>query len=428
MNNILKPTISVYQGIALYVGAVLGSGILILPGMTGGIAGQYALIPWIVMVLLSVPLALTFALLSIDSPSSGGVSTFAGKAFGYNAGAVVGWFFFIAGSFGQIIVSLTGGTYIAYAFQLHPAIAHIIAGFLLLISIISNYFGLKTSGYMQLVIASLTFIILAITIITSLPLISLNQFKFSFNSVHYHSYMQCILLIFWSFFGWEAISSLAPEFKNPKKRNIILSTIGALFIVGILYIGVALSVIGTNSYSNGSDAVSKSINYASLTEVVSKSLGINGSWGTGFLAFIICLGTMNAFVASMSRLGYSLAKEGMAPSTLSVLNKKNKTPTHSLLLVGAIAAIGLLSSFLFQIDLEKLVIIPNSLGISTYIIGSAAGIKLIKPYYGKFLAIISLTTCLIAYFYIGSYLFLPLAITIACLLFIHLKKKNGAKY
>jgi amino acid efflux transporter len=127
LSHSLKETISTSQGIALYVGAVLGSGILILPGMTGGIAGPNALIAWIVMVLLSIPLAYTFAFLSIDYPSSGGVATFARKAFGYYAGALVGWFFFIAGSVGQIIVSLTGGTYIAFSFGLPHPVAYLVA-------------------------------------------------------------------------------------------------------------------------------------------------------------------------------------------------------------------------------------------------------------------------------------------------------------
>lgn len=72
MSQPLKQTISVSQGVALYVGAVLGSGILILPGMTASIAGSNALVSWMIMVALSIPLACTFAFLSIEFPSSGG--------------------------------------------------------------------------------------------------------------------------------------------------------------------------------------------------------------------------------------------------------------------------------------------------------------------------------------------------------------------
>lgn len=91
MKENLKTSISVWQGIALYVGAVIGSGILILPGMTAGVAGANALFSWGGMIFLSIPLAYTFALLAREYPSAGGVSTFVEKAFGRYVGALIGW-------------------------------------------------------------------------------------------------------------------------------------------------------------------------------------------------------------------------------------------------------------------------------------------------------------------------------------------------
>lgn len=131
MSNSLKQSISVWQGIALYVGAVIGSGILILPGMTAGIAGADALFSWGGMILLSIPLAYTFAFLAREYPSAGGVSTFVEKAFGRYAGAIIGWFYFLAASAGQFIVPLTGGIYVTYVFHLPNLVAFIIAAILL---------------------------------------------------------------------------------------------------------------------------------------------------------------------------------------------------------------------------------------------------------------------------------------------------------
>lgn len=427
LDKSLKQTISAPQGVALYVGAVLGSGILILPGMTGGIAGANALISWIVMILLSVPLACTFAFLSIDHPSSGGVATFANKAFGHYTGALVGWFFFIAGSIGQIIVSLTGGTYIAFAFQLPHYVAYIIAGALLVISVTGNYFGLKTSGKMQLGIAALTFFILLGTIFLAIPSIRYENLVWHVGPNSIKPIAQCAMLIFWSFFGWEAISSLAPEFKNPRKKNILISTVGAIVIVGILYIGIAFAVIGTSSYSIGTENMNEAMNHASLSEVVTKGIGKNGGWATGIVAFTICLGTMNAFVASMSRLGYSLAKDNIAPSWLSKINEKYSTPSRAVSVVGSIAAIGLLASYIFKIELEQLVFIPNSLGIATYIVGSAAGVKLIKHLVGKVFAAIACILCFTAYFFVGSFLLIPILVSICCFSYLYIKSKQSNK-
>ena len=52
---------------------------------------------------------------------------------------------------------------------------------------------------------------------------------------------------------------------------------------------------------------------------------------------------------------------------------KRETPTNAVKVVGFIAIIGLLISFVLQISIDKIVLIPNSLGIITYIVGTAAG-------------------------------------------------------
>ncbi|HEX7064361.1 MAG TPA: amino acid permease [Bacillales bacterium] len=415
MSQSLKQSISLSQGIALYVGAVLGSGILILPGMTAGIAGSEALISWFIMILLSIPLAFTFAFLSMEFPSSGGVSTFANQAFGHYAGALVGWLFFIAGSAGQIIVSLTGGVYIAFAFHLPHDVAYIIAGILLIIAVLGNYLGLKTSGKVQLSIAGLTLLILLGTTLFAIPAIQPENIAIHLTEASIIPISQSAMLIFWSFFGWEAISSLAPEFKSPRKRNIMRSTWGAVVIVGVLYLGIAFAVIGTHSYTAGEQSVNQAMNNAALAQVVKKVVGVNGAWVAAIVAFTICLGTTNAFVASMSRLGYSLAHERLAPSWLDKINMKYATPGRAVLLVGSIAALGLTTSYIFGIGLDQLVFIPNSLAIATYVVGTAAGVKLIQKRMGKILAATACLLCLAAYPFIGSFIAVPVIVAGVCI-------------
>src|SRR5207253_4289393 len=53
----LSPTIGVVQGTALYLGAVLGAGVLILPGAAATIAGPASVVSWTFLSLLGLPLA-----------------------------------------------------------------------------------------------------------------------------------------------------------------------------------------------------------------------------------------------------------------------------------------------------------------------------------------------------------------------------------
>ncbi|HET7579574.1 MAG TPA: amino acid permease [Bacillales bacterium] len=424
MSQPLQQSISVSQGTALYVGAVLGSGILILPGMTAGIAGAGAMVSWMIMVGLSFPLASTFAFLSMAYPSSGGISTFAHQAFGLYAGALVGWLFFMAGSIGQIIISLTGGVYIAFAFHMPHYAAYIIAGLLLIVAVVGNYFGLKTSGKVQLGIAGLTLLILLGTTLFAIPVIKPENLTFHMTGSRIVPISQSAMLIFWSFFGWEAISSLAPEFKSPRRRNIMRATLGAVVIVGVLYLGIAFAVIGTHSYTTGEQSIHQAMNNAALAQVVKKVAGVNGAWVAAIAAFTICLGTTNAFVASMSRLGYALSHEQMAPAWLDQINEKYATPGRAVLLVGFIAAVGLLASFVFEIGLGRLVLIPNSLAIATYVVGTAAGVKLIKKKLGKVMAAIACMLCLTAYPFIGSFIAIPVALAIGCIGYVKWRGKR----
>ncbi len=82
--------VGVLQGASLYVGAVLGTGVIALPALAAEVAGPASLLAWLGMVALSVPLAATFAALGARYPDAGGVSTYVRLAFGPQAAAVVG--------------------------------------------------------------------------------------------------------------------------------------------------------------------------------------------------------------------------------------------------------------------------------------------------------------------------------------------------
>ena len=86
--------LTIFQGAALYIGAVLGTGVIALPALAAEVAAS--LLAWAALVVLSGPLAATFAALGARYPDAGGVSTYARRAFGPKAAAIVGWCFYFA--------------------------------------------------------------------------------------------------------------------------------------------------------------------------------------------------------------------------------------------------------------------------------------------------------------------------------------------
>ena len=75
-------TLSTRSATALYVGAVLGPGVLIVPALAAEAAGPASVLAWAALLALSAPLAMTFAALGVRYPEAGGTAAYARAAFG----------------------------------------------------------------------------------------------------------------------------------------------------------------------------------------------------------------------------------------------------------------------------------------------------------------------------------------------------------
>src|SRR6478735_3918844 len=106
-------TLTVAQGAALSVGAVLGTGVITLPALAAKAAGPASLLAWAVLVVLSAPIASTFAALGSRHPDGGGVSTYVRLAFGHRAAGAVGWCFYFAIPVGAPVGALMAGGYVS---------------------------------------------------------------------------------------------------------------------------------------------------------------------------------------------------------------------------------------------------------------------------------------------------------------------------
>jgi amino acid efflux transporter len=105
--------LSTRSATALYVGAVLGPGVLILPSLAAEAAGPASVLAWAGLLALSVPLAIAFAVLGVRQPEAGGTAAYARAAFGRRAGAVTGWWFLAGVVLGAPAVAMVGGFYVA---------------------------------------------------------------------------------------------------------------------------------------------------------------------------------------------------------------------------------------------------------------------------------------------------------------------------
>jgi amino acid efflux transporter len=356
---------------------------------------------------LGIPVALTFAALAAQFPDAGGVATFTARAFGAATGTMVGWSYFTAAAVAQALVTLTGGHYAADALGLGRPAAFALAAGTLAIAVGANLCGLRVSAHLQLVLAGGVALVLVAATLAALPRVSVSAFS-PFMPRGWTSVGRTTILLFFAFFGWEAITHLASEFRDPA-RDLKRATVLAVGLVTAIYLGVASAVVGTGSY--GPDG----LNRVAVAHVLSGSLGIGATWVAGAVALVITVGTANAFVAATSRLGYALSRDGAFPRPLASLNGR-QVPHLSILAVGGIATSSLLLAFLEGWGAEAFLVVPNSLVLIVYVAAMAAGVRLLRGT-NRAIAATGAFLCLAITPFVGVSLVVPATVALAAILF-----------
>ncbi|WP_210365398.1 amino acid permease [Bacillus sp. REN3] len=416
MNN---QSIGLFQGIALYIAAILGSGVLFLSGVTASIAGPASIVSWVTVVLISFPLAYSFASLARQYPDAGGAATFVRNSFGDHLGNIVGWFYFVTAGVGQTIVSLTGAFYVSQAFGLPHFGTTFIAVFILAIAGITNYYGVNVSGKVALILSSLLLILLVSAVVVSLPRIQWENF-IPFVPNGWFSVGSAITVIFWSFFGWEAICNLAEHFKRPEK-DIVKGAVVSAIVIGLLFLALSFVTIGTATYG------SQENNLAPLAVIMGDTIGIGAKAITAVLAFIICTGTANAFVASLTQLGYSLSRNHAFPKFFSRLHVKTQVPRRMVLFVICFSVTGVLAVNALSLTFDHILFIPTSLGVVVYVLSMAAGVKLFRKNTPAWWAsLISFILCLLVIPFFRLYIFVPLIVVAVYTIYMILIRKISA--
>ncbi|MBL0386502.1 amino acid permease [Tumebacillus sp. ITR2] len=404
----LQKTIRLPQLVALYIGAVLGSGVLLVPGLAAEIAGPASLLAWGLMTVLVLPMGLTMGLLSARYPNAGGVSHFVTRAFGERWGALVGWFFLLSVPLGVPINALTASGYLAAVLHLTDLQQALVAGVIVLVALGTNSLGMKIAGQVQIAVVAAIIVVLVGAFGGSVP---------HWETVHLQPFMphgwwsvgEVAAILFWCFIGWEAVSHMSEEFVDPQKTAIrgVLYAVGA---VGVLYLMAALATVLTGSYG-GTDTV------AALSRVIQQILGPVGGLLAAVTAVFICTATAIAYTGAAARVGLALARQGQAPKFFARVDEKRNTPSGALLFLGACYLVVLVLYANGLISIKALIQLPNATFIATYLGGCLAGVRLLHDHkWGLRCAWISLLMTIAVVPFLGWTALYPLVIGAVVLL------------
>ncbi|GAB3764781.1 amino acid efflux transporter [Nocardioides ginsengisegetis] len=358
--------LNVPQGAALTVGAVLGTGVISLPALAAREAGPASLLAWLALVLLSVPLAATFAALGARHPDGGGVSTYARRAFGTRAATVVGWCFYFAIPIGAPPAAGFAGAYVADTVGGGRHTQLLTAGLLIVVVAAMNWYGVRVSGRAQLAIAAVLGALLLVATAVSLPHATLAHLT-PFAPHGWLAVGSAAALLVWAFAGWEAVTSLSADYRDPA-RDITRATGVAVTVVAVMYLGIAVATVAVLG-----DGASK----APLSDLLVLGFGEIARPVTTLVAVLLSVGAMNAYFAGGARLGAALGRDGALPLWFARGSLAGEVPRRSLMVVTGYSLGCLLVVAATGLPLESSLLLVTGAFTLVYVVGTAAAIRLL---------------------------------------------------
>jgi len=176
--------------------------------------------------------------------------------------------------------------------------------------------------------------------------------------------LQASLIVFLAFLGFEAITSVGEEIKNPH-RNLPLSILLTLVIIAAIYISLAVVAVGTTPW----EAIASS--EAPLAYVANSFIPGLGAAFIAASGVLMCLAIMNVVILLCSRIAFAMARDGLFPKQLVRTHPKFGTPCNAVLIFGIV-----LITVLLLTDLNILASVTGVICVVMYALINLAVIPL----------------------------------------------------
>ncbi|MFC0715509.1 APC family permease [Cellulomonas biazotea] len=362
-------TVGVVLGSAWYVAAVLGTGILLLPALAAEAAGPASILAVALVLVASVPLAATFAALAARHPDPGGVATYVRRALGATAARMTGYWFFFGVCVGSPVVALLGAEYVVAMVGGDRWQVYLVGAVLLVPPFVTNAVGLRLAGPVQLALTGALVAIVVLVVAAAAPATDPANLQ-PFLPHGWAGVGAAVSLFVWAFAGWEAVTHVAGEFRDPR-RTIPLATAVALVVVGSAYLAlqwVTVAALG--------DAAATST--VPLLDLVGLRLPDAARIAVAVVAAIVTLGVLNAYVAAFAKLGASLGRDRDLPRWLAPGAEAGGVPRRALVVVGALAAAYFTLAVVTGGDLAPFVLVHTSCMVAIYGTGVVAALRLLR--------------------------------------------------
>ncbi len=370
----LKRSLGVWGATSIGIGAIIGAGIFVISGVASGFAGPAVILSFMIAGIVSFLTALSSAELSSFITEAGGSYIYTNKAFGKFWGFLVGWMLSFDYIMGACVISVGFAGYFVYfvgvPITAQNAIIMIAIVMPLLLTLI-NLRGMKEASGTNNLLVGLKVTALALFIAVGLFFL-LSHGNFSnynpFFPRGFAGMFSGAALIFFAFVGFNTITVIAEEVKDPEK-NVPRAIILAFAISTVLYIGVSIVEVGLVNWKiigTSSAPLELALKTATDNIFILKFISISALFATASATMAAILGG--------SRVLFSMARQRVIPGSLAAISKKG-VPTLTVLVNGAVIALIILVS---QGNIELLASIFNFGTLMTFFFINLSVVQLRK--------------------------------------------------
>jgi len=349
------------RGAALYIGAILGPGLLVLPGLAAAEAGPASIIAWLGLLALSGVFAAVFSALGRNVQSAAGVMGYVTAGLGSRAGRATGWIFLAGVVSGAPIVCLAGASYITNLTGGGQLITASVAGALLLTVLGLAAGGLRATATAQLALVSVLTVVVVVAVAGSAAAAQPGNWV-PFAPHGWLSVGSAAATLMFSFVGWEAVAPLTTRFADPS-RQLPRAVAIALAVTTALYLSLAAVAIGVLGPRAATDAL--------LARLLSYAIGGVGPYAAAAAAIVLTLGATNAYISGAA------ATAGQLVHSASV--SRRAAPKLWLLAAIASSGLALITSYgLGIISIAGLVAVPTTLFLTVYLGAMSAAMRMLR--------------------------------------------------
>ncbi|MFG2698563.1 APC family permease [Kitasatospora sp. NPDC048407] len=345
---------------ALYIGALLGPSLLLLPGLAARAAGPASLLVWLALLVLSGLIAVVFCALGTQVGSTGGVAGYTAAGLGERAGRAAAWCFLAGVVAGAPVVSLIGGSYAAAALGMGESAAVPAALVLLGLVLAVRLVGVRTGAKLQLVLVAALVALVLFAMLGSAPHARAANWT-PFLPHGWAGVARAAPPLMFAFVGWEAAASLTTRLRDPR-RQLRLVVLIAFVVTSLLCLGLGAATVAVLGPDAGGAVP--------LADLMRAAIGDSGRILAVGAALVLTLAATNTYLTGAAELTDALLPPTPTPSrrgSYAVVATTALTGGPLIALVGS----GVLST-------DQLVAVPTALFLSVYLTCTASAIRILN--------------------------------------------------